>query len=81
LASDELERGVVIERYNMRGVYGKAIGEGGQQERALAKQARDWAQAMPNFPRTAAMLIRISEGWTRDAEAEDVRAAKDALRR
>lgn len=81
LSSDEVERGLAIERYNMRGVYSKAIGEGGQQERALAKQARDWADAMPGFPRTAAMLLRISDSWTREAERADIDAAKEALRR
>ncbi len=80
LASDEVERGLTIERYNMRGVYSKAIGEGGEQERALAKQARRWANMMPGFPRTAAMLASISDSWNRDAEEADTLAAKEALR-
>lgn len=80
LASDEVERGIAIERHNMRGVYSKAIGEGGDQERALAKQARDWADTMPEFPRTAAMLFRISDSWNWDAEQADIHAEKEALR-
>ncbi|MDD1623119.1 MAG: hypothetical protein LUQ11_16725 [Methylococcaceae bacterium] len=80
LASDELECGVVIERINMRGVYRKAIGEGGVQERVLARQARDWAEAMPRYPRTAALLMRISENWLREAEQADLSAAKESLR-
>jgi hypothetical protein len=80
LGSDELERGVAIERVNMRGVYSKAIGEGGDQERALARQSREWADAMPEYPRTAAMLMRISEGWLRDAEQADLSAQKEELR-
>jgi hypothetical protein len=80
LASDEVERGLTIERHNMRGAYSKAIGEGGEQERAFAKQARAWANTMPGFPRTAAMLARISESWNRDAEEADTLAAKEALR-
>jgi len=80
LGSDELERGVTVERFNMRGVYGKAIGEGGEQERMLAKQSREWADAMPECPRTAAMLMRISENWLRDAEQADLSAQKEALR-
>jgi len=43
-ASVELERGLQLERYNMRGVHGKAIFEGGVQERALAAYfTRSWA--------------------------------------
>ncbi len=80
LASHEVELGVTIERFNMRGVYRKAVGEGGAQERVLALQARKWADAMPNFPRTAAMLIRISDDWTRYADDEDIRAEKENLR-
>lgn len=81
IASDELENGLAVERFNMRGVYSKGIGEGGDQERQLAKQARAWADATQNFPRTSAMLMRISDGWMRDAERADVEAAKQSLRR
>jgi len=80
LASADIERGVITERFNMRGVYSKALDEGGQQERDLAKQAHDWADAMPGFPRTAAMLVRIAEGWLLEAKQADVAADKEALR-
>jgi hypothetical protein len=79
-ASDELENGLMIERYNMRGVHAKAVGEGGTQERALATQSLEWAKAMPEFPRAAALMRRIAEGWTRDAEREDLQAAQRLLR-
>lgn len=42
LASDEIEHGLEIERFNIRGVYCKAISEGGNQERELARQSRTW---------------------------------------
>ncbi|AVS88317.1 hypothetical protein C8238_08780 [Paracidovorax avenae] len=80
LSSDGIEQAVLIERLNMRGVFTKAMGEGGQQERALATQATGWATAMPEFPRAANMLLAIAEMWTREAEAADSKAAKDALR-
>ena len=80
LASDELERGVSIERFNMRGAYSKAIDEGGEQERVLARQYREWANAMPEWPRVAAMLMRISESWLREAERADLSAQQEALR-
>jgi hypothetical protein len=80
LSSDTVEQAVRIERLNMRGVYSKAMGEGGQQERALAGQAKGWARAMPEFPRTANMLSAIAEMWSREGDAADARAAKDALR-
>ena len=80
LSSDEVEQAVRIGRFNMRGVFSKAIGEGGQQERALADQAKDWARALPEFPRTTNMLFAIAEMWFREGEAADARAAKDALR-
>ncbi len=80
LSSDEVEQACRIERFNMRGVYSKNIGEGGQQERVLADQAKRWARGMPEFPRTANMLSAIAVMWLREGEAEDARAAKDALR-
>lgn len=80
LKSDEIERGLAIERFNMRGVYSKSIGEGGDQERELARQSRTWAEAMPSFPRTAAMLMRISDSWDNQAKQADLSAAKESLR-
>lgn len=80
LSSDKVEQAVRIERLNMRGVYSKAIGEGGQQERALAEQAKSWARAMPEFPRTANMLSAIAGMWFEEGEEADARAAKEALR-
>ena len=80
LSSNEIERAVCIERFDMRGVYIKATGEGGQQERVLAEQARDWARAMPEFPRTANMLSSIANMWFKEGEAADASAATEALR-
>jgi len=80
LSSDRLEEAVRIERFNMRGVHGRGIGEGGRQERELAEQAMVWSRAMPEYPRTASMLAAIAEMWAKEGEAADARAAKDALR-
>ncbi|MBB3271388.1 hypothetical protein FHW75_002543 [Pseudomonas sp. OG7] len=80
LASSQIELGVCIERSNMRGVFSKAIGEGGDQERDLAYQARAWAQASVDFVRTHAMLEQIAQSWLRDAERADTMAKQDALR-
>ncbi len=80
LASDKIENGILIERFNMRGVFSKALGEGGQQERLLSEQSRVWANTIFDYPRTAAMLTRISESWLREAEREDLSAEKETLR-
>lgn len=80
LASSQLETGVCIERFNMRGVFCKAFGEGGDQERDLAQQAQQWAQASVDFVRTHAMLEQIAQSWLRDAERADTMAKQDALR-
>lgn len=80
LASGDIEHGLSIERFNMRGVYSKSLGEGGAQERGLAEQSKGWAKAMPSSPRTAAMLMQISESWLRQAERADISGEKDAIR-
>ncbi|TCI00729.1 hypothetical protein EJV46_01175 [Roseococcus sp. SYP-B2431] len=74
VASDELERGVQVERFNMRGVFSKDPYEGGGAERALAVQARQWADVSTAWPRTAGMLARIAESWEHHAEREDIEA-------
>src|SRR5205807_540924 len=73
-ASDEIERGISISRFNMRGVFRKTMYEGGSEERAFAAQYRTWAEASASWPRTSAMLRRIAEDWERHAEQADARA-------
>jgi len=80
LASTEVERGISIERFNMRGVFSKQIGEGGDQERSFALQSREWADAASEFVRTSAMLQRIAQSWEVDAQRADTAAEQQALR-
>ena len=80
LQNVELERGLQLERFNMRGVYGKEIFEGGTQERALAEQNTRWADISVLWPRTAALLRAIATSWLRDAQREDTEAAQRKLR-
>lgn len=80
LQSEEVERGVLIERHNMRGVFTKSLDEGGAQERAFAQQARDWADAMPDYPRMATLLTRLGDSWDRQAEQEDIRMEQQRLK-
>lgn len=79
-ASDMVERGIEIERFNMRGVYRKAPDEGGAQERELASRYRRWAEQTTS-PRTAAMLERIAERWDQDATRADIAAEQGKLKR
>jgi len=79
-ASDDIERGIRIERFNMRGVYGKSAFEGGKQERALAENARRWAKLAKGHPRTVALLGAIAREWDAMADSEDVRARQDEMR-
>jgi hypothetical protein len=80
LDSDDVENGLSIERFNMRGVHTKAMFEGGVQERELADRYRKWAKATADWPRTSAMLERIAQGYDRDAEREDVEAQQNKMR-
>ncbi|WP_219266392.1 hypothetical protein [Pseudomonas sp. Xaverov 259] len=80
LASSQVELGIRIERVNMRGVFSKALGEGGNQERAFAQQAQEWAKASLDFGRTHAMLELIARSWLADAGRADTEAKQDAMR-
>jgi hypothetical protein len=80
LNSDRVERGIQVERFNMRGVVSKAMFEGGRQERALAAECREWTKKALAYPRTAALLRNLAEVWDREATAEDERARKDQMR-
>jgi hypothetical protein len=70
----EVERGLAVERFNMRGPYWKDPYDGGAAERGFAAQSRQWAAASAAWPRTSAMLCAIAEDWDRHAEHEDTSA-------
>jgi hypothetical protein len=80
LKSAELERGIQIERFNMRGPHWRALYEGGDQERAFAAEYNRSADLMAPWPRTAALLRAIARRWDADGEHEDVRASQRKLR-
>jgi len=81
IGSHELESGVLIGRLNSRGVTSRGVYDGGQQERDLAKQYREWSNAVrAKWPRTARILRDIAGSYERDAHREDVRAELDADR-
>ncbi|NLS02207.1 hypothetical protein HGP14_02335 [Rhizobium sp. P32RR-XVIII] len=80
LTIEDIERGIMTERYNMRGVYSKSLYEGGKQELDIARQYKEWAHATSAFPTTSMMLDRIAESYERDAVRENERAELDKLR-
>jgi hypothetical protein len=80
LVADDIERGLMIERFNMRGAYWKALYEGGAQERAFAEQYREWARiARGRWPRVAQVLECIAQDWEAHARREDQRVEQDKL--
>ena len=80
LRSKDVEHAIMIERFNMRGVFTKSAFEGGDQERDLATQYRRWSAANVKFPRTKAMLAAIAESWDQDAKRADEYAERDKFR-
>jgi hypothetical protein len=75
LGSEHIERGFEIGVYNGRGVFSRSLTEGGKQERELAERYKGYADALSDgWPRTAAMLRRISDAYASDARREDVEA-------
>jgi hypothetical protein len=80
VAAEHVERGFAIECFNKRGVYGKRINEGGGQEREFAARYKGWADATLMYRRTSAMLMSISDDWTRHAEHADVTAEQSKMK-
>ncbi len=79
-AADHIDRGFMIGRFNMRGVYSKAMYEGGDQERALASQYRGWADiSRSRWPRMAQVLETMANDWEKQAQREDEQAEQEKL--
>ncbi|HEY7326646.1 MAG TPA: helix-turn-helix transcriptional regulator [Gemmataceae bacterium] len=78
VGSDEILHGFQIGIFNKRGMYSKSPTEGGAQERALAERYRKYAQASEvEWPRVAASLRRVAEGYEADARREDAAVELD----
>lgn len=76
----ELGRGFSIAVHNNRGIVTKALREGGRQERDLAdKFGKLVAKVRTRWPRTAAILQSLAQGYEQDAAAEDRRAESGDL--
>lgn len=73
--SDELDEGFRINVYNKRKMVIKLLSEGGQQEKVLADQykqfSKHWAS---HYPRVSDILLRISEIYLNEVKREDQRA-------
>jgi hypothetical protein len=75
IGSTHLETGLHVGRMNSRGVTTRGVYDGGEQERALSKNYRDWAQLTePRWPRIGRVLRRLAEDYERQAHREDARA-------
>lgn len=81
IGSRDLESGVVIGKRNSRGITTRGVYDGGQQERDLAQQYREWSgMVRSKWPRTSRILRDLADSYERDARHEDVRADLDADR-
>lgn len=79
LGSREIENGLHIGKANQRGMTSRGIYEGGQSERELAAQFRDWSSVVAgHWPRTSRLLRELAESYEREARRQDARASGDA---
>jgi transposase len=74
-ASADLAWGIEVGVYNSRGTVTKHPFEGGRQERQLAERYAGFATTLSDrWPRTAALLRRLADGYRAEAQREDERA-------
>ena len=78
--SEEIERGMHIEKLNMRGVTTRAYREGGEQEHKLAAEARLEAQKVKAWPRTRDLLLSLADSWESQGNREDLAVRQEELR-
>jgi hypothetical protein len=78
--SREVERGLQIEQFNMRGVTARDPRAGGEPERKLAADWREKATHVKRWPRTHQLLLNIANSWEEAAKREDLEARQDEMR-
>ena len=75
LASTNLESGLTVGVFNLRGVTTRGVYDGGAQEWALAAKYRRWGEAVINrWPRTGRVLMQLADDYERAARREDLEA-------
>lgn len=75
LRADKIDEGFRTEIYNERGVTSRGLTDGGKLEYELAERFERWSSlAKDKWPRTAAVLRSISEGYQAQGRAEDEEA-------
>lgn len=80
LANEDVESGIMTERYNMRGVISRNPESGGALERSLAEEYRQNARVLlPNSTRMRVVLEKMAESWERDARSEDKESLEEGL--
>jgi len=73
--SDAINRGFIMGVSNNRGVTSRGLLDGGVQERQLANQYKQYADAVRTlWPRTAAVLDKLTVEYLSDAHREDIGA-------
>jgi hypothetical protein len=78
LSSKDIEEGISIGVYNGRGVVTRSIGEGGNQERAIAERYRNFAHVLGDrWPRTSRLIKEIAGRYEAESCYEDKRAELD----
>jgi excisionase family DNA binding protein len=74
IGSTRIEGGFHVGVMNARGVTGRDVYAGGEQERELAARYRAWARDMARWRRTSRVLRRLAEAYERDARRMDEEA-------
>lgn len=78
LSSDEIEKGINVGLHSRRGAQWRR--QGGDQERELADRFQKWSEVVNvRWPRTAALLRRIAEGYRSEARSWDRQTELDSL--
>lgn len=69
--SEQLELGMFMGIHDKRGVTSRGLLDGGNQERALARSYRTWAEGTRAWPRTSALLDRVADTYQDEARQHD----------
>jgi hypothetical protein len=81
MSSSSLETGIDTERFNMAGrPHARALYGGGDRERGIAEEFREWSRKTRAWPRTGAMLERIAKSWDHFGAMQDQRSKQDRMR-